>query len=594
MKKSTVLRLAMKHANAHLSLNNVRNYWTVVSLVVKAQDSSALTPLKDAVRRRDFVSCLAITESLSSTLYDDHHEHFVMTQLHSLFKKYPYPGTEELFHPEAQALLKFVESEQRCRRYNQLLRGRRKYSRYPVHAPDFEAMRRWIRYVIGDAPDLAKIWALGGFGPGASIGVHGNATNPGRKLSAEDWSVTPSAAHYFQAACCANLFLARVIMPNKGGYIAFDGATDARDSVWSKMKFVDYNKITFVPKTVKTFRSIAVEPLGNGIVQKGADNYLRGRLLRVGLDLRDQSANQRFAREGSLDESPAGFVTLDLSSASDSISIELCREVLPPAWFDFLNACRSKYYRTYAVDESIRYEKFCSMGNGFCFPLQTLLFAAICASVHAGQPGKDFLVYGDDIIVRGRYAADVTIALYRCGFRLNRSKSHVSGPFRESCGADWHRGVDVRPYNLDDAFDSIQNVYKFLNLTARKPLWETFFAPARNFVLGLLPSSLRLYRPFQGPADSGLDSTDEFLSSPSVRYLGNGLWSWTELAVRPVLDPVVEENESLREPLEWYEAHNSREGMSCYTLRNTIAHTTFVVKRGGGAWSNWLPQNPTW
>jgi len=293
-----------------------------------------------------------------------------------------------------------------------------------------------------------------------------------------------------------------------------------------KIRLVHNNNIVFVPKTTLVDRTIAVEPLLNGYVQKGVDVFMRRRLKRVGLDLTDQTVNQELARQGSLPCQDDPFVTIDLSSASDSISIEVVKRLLPPEWFELLNSLRSKRY-TLDGDEYV-YEKFVSMGNGFCFPLETLIFASAC---HVSNPG-DFIVYGDDIIVRQSKAAEVLRILRGLGFRHNPDKTFLTGPFRESCGADWFAGCDIRPLTLDYAFDSFENVVKFHNLSLSKPKWACFFEKARKFLFELIPISQRLSRPFLGTVDSAFEvPLDIFLTSPFSRWNRKiQTWEWVELS----------------------------------------------------------------
>jgi hypothetical protein len=258
---------------------------------------------------------------------------------------------------------------------------------------------------------------------------------------------------------------------------------------------------------------------------------MRKKLKRVGINLEDQSLNQGLAMFGSIpnmDDDP--YVTIDLSSASDSVSIELCRYMLPPDWFDFMNQIRSSCYMIEGLKTP--YEKFTTMGNGFCFPLETLLFASLChtASTVMSKP-SDFSVYGDDIIVR-RSVADRVLDLLRiCGFKANREKTFLSGPFRESCGADWFEGVDVRPVTLDYRFDSVESIFKFCNLARRKAPIGAILYEALNFLESLIPHSVKFTRPFQGNVDSALEvSLDSFLSSPFSRWNRNTqTWSWLEI-----------------------------------------------------------------
>lgn len=240
------------------------------------------------------------------------------------------------------------------------------------------------------------------------------------------------------------------------------------DKFRERVRLVEHNKITFVPKTAKTHRSIAVEPLVNGYVQKGIDQVMRKRLRRIGIDLSDQSGNSEYARLGSLDNSDQSFVTIDLSMASDSLATEVVRQLVPAAWFELLNALRSKSFLL--DDVEYKFEKFCSMGNGFCFPLQTLIFTAACKAVGAGVPGLDFKVYGDDIIVRRCHAEPVIRLLGELGFKTNTDKTFITGPFRESCGRDWFSGEDVRPFILDFRLDSVEALIKFHNLSVETSL----------------------------------------------------------------------------------------------------------------------------
>jgi hypothetical protein len=101
----------------------------------------------------------------------------------------------------------------------------------------------------------------------------------------------------------------------------------------------------------------------------------------------------------------------------------------------------------------VHLEKFSSMGNGFTFELETLIFWAIssvCQNVH-----NEFNVhvYGDDIIIPSESYSDVEAALTFFGFSLNEEKSFKEGAFRESCGSDYFNGVAVRPYYIEELPD---------------------------------------------------------------------------------------------------------------------------------------------
>lgn len=208
-----------------------------------------------------------------------------------------------------------------------------------------------------------------------------------------------------------------------------------------KFQAVSENRVTTVPKNYKTNRTIACEPEGNLSLQLTLDAYLRARLKKLGVDLSKQSKNQEMSRMASLNDSHA---TIDLSMASDTLSINTVCELLPFKWWSYANRIRSK--RGNGFGKRFVYAKFSSMGNGATFPLESLIFATICRAVCKNT--KEFCVYGDDLIVPN-YALSRLYALLRhFGFRLNEDKSYTAGLFRESCGTDWFNGVDVTPMYL--------------------------------------------------------------------------------------------------------------------------------------------------
>jgi hypothetical protein len=263
------------------------------------------------------------------------------------------------------------------------------------------------------------------------------------------------------------------------------------DVVRERVSWVCYNKLSFVPKTAKTSRSIAVEPFLNSFLEKGIDTIMRRKLLKIGLDLRRQAPNQELARRGSVEvENP--YCTIDLSSASDTIAADLVMELVPPEWGDLLDAIRCHYYE----DEGVvrKYHKYVSMGNGFCFPLQTLIFASVChaAAVMRGC-SPDFRVYGDDIIVRKEIFDDVMLALDGLGFLPNSRKTFSEGPFRESCGTDWFAGVNVRPIYIDKPLNSWERIYGLHNQSLRREDHvRDYFRTIRQELFQTVPVNVRL------------------------------------------------------------------------------------------------------
>lgn len=243
-------------------------------------------------------------------------------------------------------------------------------------------------------------------------------------------------------------------------------------------------KLAFVPKSAKTFRAVVVEPSLNSMFQLGIGDYMAARLRRFGVDISDQSLNQRLAREGSLS---GALATLDLSSASDTIALELVYMLLPVDWALFLAKFRTGKISYEGVD--IRLEKFSSMGNGFTFPLETLIFYALACACANENDVLNVNAYGDDIIVP-TYCYGELCELLRCvGFITNKSKSFADGPFRESCGADYLSGIDIRPSYIKDALSGF-DLFRLHNQYARRGEVD-----AANLVLTFLDPTLQRWGP---------------------------------------------------------------------------------------------------
>lgn len=453
------------------------------------------------INEEEYSDLLRWSDYASAQMYTEAAQHFAANQIAALIRKYPWtPAQIPGLDPEKTAMEKFYRAEHQCKRVNQRFRATVRNPRCGANSLLLDKARRWIRRILGQKPNLLSIYGQCDFGPGSSIGIHGNATNLGRKILSESWTVTPTALPYALGAIWANAHWRELVLLQDSPIPCLDPEY-FREKVKAKCVLVDYNKITMVPKTAKTHRTIAVEPLLNGYLQKGVDQWMRNRLRRLAnIDLSNQSVNSLMAFEGS----QGGFnpyVTIDLSSASDSISIELVRLLLPPDWFSFLNEIRSPAYKI--GDKVTTYQKFVSMGNGFCFPLETLIFASLAIAVGwYYQDRHDFRVYGDDIILRQNLALHLIELLDYCGFKVNPDKTFLFGPFRESCGEDWFDGQAVRPVYVDHRLDSIESIYSLHNATLRNSLSEGFWEGTRQLLRAVVPRDFRFCRYHKGSSDS--------------------------------------------------------------------------------------------
>lgn len=226
-------------------------------------------------------------------------------------------------------------------------------------------------------------------------------------------------------------------------------------SNWSDLndhprEIVKGSRFTTVPKTAKTDRGICVEPTLNVYLQKGIGAYIRERLRRFGLDLDVQAEKNRIAAKRAYRDD---LCTIDLEAASDSISWVMLQRVMPTDWCHLLALSRSP--STKIEGNWVDLQKVSSMGNGYTFELESLLFLGLCRSLVPLDEWDDVHVFGDDIIIPRKYVASLIEALNFLGFSVNRAKSFLEGNFFESCGTDWFKGVQVRPFYLKGSVENI-------------------------------------------------------------------------------------------------------------------------------------------
>jgi hypothetical protein len=213
-------------------------------------------------------------------------------------------------------------------------------------------------------------------------------------------------------------------------------------------------RVVLVPKDSRGPRIISCEPAELMFIQQGIMNLLyevleNHTMTRGQLNFTDQSINQRLAHEGSVSDS---WATIDLTDASDRVSLRLVRDVFSPLWFECLTACRSE--STLLPDGRIvELNKFAPMGSSCCFPVEALVFwASAQATIHRLGFKHPSYVYGDDIIVAKEFSEAIMNDLELIGLKVNRQKSFTKGPFRESCGGEYHSGSDVTPIKIRSVF----------------------------------------------------------------------------------------------------------------------------------------------
>lgn len=223
------------------------------------------------------------------------------------------------------------------------------------------------------------------------------------------------------------------------------------------------SRLLFVPKTVFTRRAVAMEPAALMWYQQGWGQEMYDLIERAypsTIHFTDQRYNQRLAREAS---AYGQYATIDLSSASDTVSYELVSQLsrdCHPLWRAILLGGRSTHCLL-PDGEVVPLLKYAPMGSRFSFPIETLVFASVIGTIMEEAFGTfpsapETLVYGDDCIVPVEVAPAVMARFEQLGFIVNRDKSYWTGPFRESCGADCYRGSVITPLYYRIAWEDIK------------------------------------------------------------------------------------------------------------------------------------------
>lgn len=221
-------------------------------------------------------------------------------------------------------------------------------------------------------------------------------------------------------------------------------------------------KVVLVPKDSRGPRLISAEPLEYQYVQQGLGraivNHLEAHHWTSGqINFVSQDVNRELALSSSLTNH---YSTLDLKDASDRVSLSLVKHLF--AHSEELLKCllATRTTATTLPDGRVMpLNKFAPMGSALCFPVEAVCFwsiivAAISRATGIRPPlvGKDVFVYGDDIVVPRPWAHLSIQALESVGLLVNRPKSCIEGFFRESCGMDAFRGIQVTPTRVKKIF----------------------------------------------------------------------------------------------------------------------------------------------
>jgi hypothetical protein len=408
----------------------------------------------------------------------------------SLFKKYT---NKVAGNADSVALEKFKSANLRCSSWSlqleslkdEVLYGEFKSAMYNFFYPEGNPL-------IGS---LEQILDQGRCGPGASMGARGKDFYT--KFFDSPLTTTSDLLYFTYEGYCRQ-------DPR------WSLAEKQRSTKHGSCSVVEGSRFHFVPKSNDCSRMICIEPSLNMFYQLGLGKILEDRLMEsFGISLSDQpDFNRELVRIGSIDGS---FSSIDLSSASDTNGLSMLEQTMPKNALAFFKLLRSK--QTSLDGETIQLSMISSMGNGYTFPLETVIFCCVVIAamrIH-GIPLKrnsrksmtpgNFGVFGDDIVCLKEISSSVVRLLNILGYTENRDKTFVEGPFRESCGFDYFRGQNVRGVYLkrlktqQDLFIAINSLNQWSSRTG-------LLLP--NTISYLLSRARKTYVPLHESDDSGL------------------------------------------------------------------------------------------
>jgi len=332
-----------------------------------------------------------------------------------------------------------IATEESCRITNERLRSD------PRGSELLRRVRDRIQRILGESPSYTTFLEQCCYTSGASASLSRRKSLPTNKVLETPINCTAAAAQFIPVVLNDD-DLMRDCQPDDVSY----QVSNARGA--------------FVEKDFRSNRAIAIEPTFNMFLQKGIGRMISRRLKANGLNIPTQQLkNSRLAHYGSKTNS---LCTVDLKAASDSVSRELVYRLLPPDWYRLIALTRTSTI-TYPRLSIPNLEKISSMGNGFTFELETLIFYALAIEVQVIKTGrwnrKLTAVYGDDIIVPSEFYPELCSGLDEFGFTINHEKTFHNGPFRESCGSFFFNGCSVKPKYLRKFPTTMSESIVFLN-----------------------------------------------------------------------------------------------------------------------------------
>jgi hypothetical protein len=232
-----------------------------------------------------------------------------------------------------------------------------------------------------------------------------------------------------------------------------------------KLLFTDqdsHSLVGGVPKTWKSDRIIAAEPLNKQLAARSVAEALSKEILRSSrgsCDIHDQAKSRAKCK--------MKFDTFDFSAGSDHVRTTHVRHTMP-TWYPLLMGVRTNRFVVNAdllkrigmsAEMSIYNTSlgtlFGTMGSTLTFPTMTwVLYAYSVAILRLCGASEEEIaliqVYGDDVILPHGYGEIFITLMTMLGFVINDTKSfyRAEEPFRETCGMETYLDQDITPIRV--------------------------------------------------------------------------------------------------------------------------------------------------
>lgn len=469
-----------------------------------------------------------------SELLKDPYHFSLVHQMYSLVKKYPFGGKVSENAGRA-AIASFWEAEEHNRQTNE---------RWESEEPSgyLDTLTSRLVEFFGPCPSWDDVIDNGNWGPG---------TNREFPLGSSFTGCELKTAVPLTFLSINTQLVPRLLKRHEQWARALEERYEPHCNRGGCAQAVTGSKQSHVSKTALTHRSISTEPLLEGYLQAGLGHFIRRCFKRESRDLSySWSTCQKLAHLGSV---TGIWCTLDLKAASDSTCIKPLVTLMAgdphlQAWYTKLNRVRCPSGEVFSpvdlqpslesgsqfIRQTHRFELFSSMGNGYTFELESAIFYCVITSCVPGvwvqHHGQTVLrwphvsVFGDDCVFPVAYAPQVFATLEWLGYRVNNTKSFVSGPFRESCGLDLVSGVNVRPLFITKELSSGHEIVDLCNRVWARGHFEI---SGDRFVDCHDSRWLRVWNSLQQSIPRHIRKL--ILSPPHVL---NGLWEWTSGPMR--------------------------------------------------------------